>query len=124
MRILLKTFVIVWLLMFSQSVTAQKKSFEFTGKSRNFYYSAQSTETIFPGPGMNIKAVTRGGNEVRATFNNRIIEPSLYCSQLGFFCKNELKLDKLTVVPVRFRLGSLDYVNWMERKPNAGRTMR
>ncbi len=122
MRILLKTFVIVWLLMFSHPVTAQKKSFEFTGKSRIFYYSKQNAQTIFPAPGMNIKAVP-GGNEVQALFNNRIIKPSLYCSQLGFFCKNELKLDKLTVVPVRFRLGSLDYVNWMERKPNSGRPL-
>lgn len=44
------------------------------------------------------------------------LSPSYYASRLGFICKKELQLDKISPVALRFRLGSLDYVNWMEGK--------
>ena len=46
------------------------------------------------------------------------LKSNYYCSNLGFFCKQELKLDKITVMPIRFRLGSFNYVNYLEQKPN------
>src|SRR5689334_16186893 len=51
------------------------------------------------------------------------IRPTIYplnsypwFKHLGFMCMQELKLDKLTVMPIRFRLGSLNYVNYLEQK--------
>ena len=39
-----------------------------------------------------------------------------YSNHLGFFCQKELEIQKVTHLPVFFRLGSLDYVNKLEGK--------
>ena len=44
------------------------------------------------------------------------LSPSFYASQLGFFCKQEIKMDKITKVPFRFRLGSIAECNRLEGK--------
>lgn len=46
----------------------------------------------------------------------RLLSQDHYSNNLSFFCKKELQLEKLTKVPFRVRLGSLDYVNALEGK--------
>lgn len=48
-----------------------------------------------------------------------LLAPAFYTKHLGYFCQKELQLQKLTSLPIHFRLGSMDYVNYMEQKPNA-----
>jgi hypothetical protein len=37
-------------------------------------------------------------------------------NRLGFFCKLEVRCDKQNTAPIRFRLGSLEYSNFLEGK--------
>jgi hypothetical protein len=44
------------------------------------------------------------------------LSPQFYSSQLGFFCRQEIKFDKITKIPFRFRLGSLAECDQLEGK--------
>src|ERR1700677_2102663 len=45
-----------------------------------------------------------------------VIPPDFYTRHFGFFCRQELKMQQ-EHIPVSFRLGSMDYCNWLEQKP-------
>ena len=45
-----------------------------------------------------------------------LISPSFYSCNLAFFCRQELKLEKVTKIPFKFRLGSVQQVDFLEGK--------
>ena len=106
---LFKSFLICWLLMFSKGAQSQKKISDFLELSKKNEYLRIFKTSSFPTDGQPKSPIiyTR----------TSIISPGLYASCLGVICKTELKMDKVTPMPFRFRLGSLEYVNWMEGKP-------
>jgi len=44
------------------------------------------------------------------------IRPDFVTMKQGYICRQEWKFEKKTGLPVRLRLGSLDYVNKLEGK--------
>ena len=54
-----------------------------------------------------------------STISCSIVGADYYTQNFGFFCKKELGFEKATKIPLRFRLGSLQYNDYLERKPNS-----
>lgn len=46
----------------------------------------------------------------------RLLPEDYYTKNLSFFCKKELQVEKITKIPLRFRLGSMEQVNFLEGK--------
>jgi len=60
-------------------------------------------------------------NTVQQNCNDQpvpVISNNFYTQNFGFFCKKELQLEKITKIPFKFRLGSVQQVDWMEGKTN------
>ncbi len=45
-----------------------------------------------------------------------LLSPAFYASNLAFFCRQELKFEKITKIPFRFRLGSVAQCDRLEGK--------
>ena len=53
-------------------------------------------------------------------FSCSVVNADFYTRNFGFFCKKELQFEKATKIPLRFRLGTLQYNDYLEGKPNTG----
>ena len=62
------------------------------------------------------KATVSSNNSTTIHTNSQAI-PLVYAyKDLALFCKLEVKLEKVAKLPIKFRLGSVDYVDWLEGK--------
>ncbi len=46
----------------------------------------------------------------------KVVASNYYSSNLPFFCKQELQIQKLARVPIKFRIGSVEEVDKLEGK--------
>jgi hypothetical protein len=50
---------------------------------------------------------------------NMLVRSSFYCDNLGFVCKQEIKIQKAIKFPFVFRIGSVQQVDYLEGKRGA-----
>ena len=118
-------FVVASILFFNVEIFSQMKS-ECTklpinyNTLTNFEFEKQFRS------GYSVKALTIISEKIRCDSGIArahqalfLLSPTFYSTHLSFLCKEEWKLEKITTVPFRFRLGSIDYVNYLEQKPNS-----
>jgi hypothetical protein len=97
----LNSFLVAFMLMFVTKVSGQDKTFE-----RQF--------VLMPQSGVFLK---------KDSIKLAIIAPDLYFRHTSIICKKEFFFEKSTQIPLKVRLGSLDYTNYLEKKPNALRPL-
>ena len=51
-----------------------------------------------------------------AFVSRNVLPADFYLQHVGYFCKKEWELEKSVHIPLRFRLGSLEYCNYLEGK--------
>ena len=71
---------------------------------------------LTPNPVKPVQLLIKNTEGNSKTIPSTFLSPGYYASQLGFFCKQEIKMDKITKVPFRFRLGSVAECNRLEGK--------
>lgn len=101
---------VLFLLLFSNIATAQI-GLKLDAFRSNFVIETPqivNTETVYPSL-----------LEIFSTSTPLSQTPKAYCyDDLAFFCKLEVELEKTSQFPVKFRLGDVDYVDYLEGKNN------
>lgn len=123
--------VVVLIFMFSSESSGQQLSVEnflkspATGHFRNsvlleypwILKFSKNSEDRFSG--QTVKKQVNSAKNGAVSFKVYPGQSYLYAQSQSFFCRKEWQFEKATAIPLRLRLGSLEYTNYLEKKPNA-----
>ncbi len=88
----------------------------FTGKAQSLQFVKYNTHPASPAKSLFKidKLVNTGNSSQILPATLQIIPADYYTQHFGFFCKKELMMEKITKIPLRFRLGSLQPCSYLE----------
>ena len=125
-------FSLVVVLIFCSCGEINGQVYNVEKKTIKDHFSLYSSSFHYPGRGVVISRDSTVTNPL-AWQNNFSLRPvttiflpgSLqkkpYSQTLSFFCRKEWQFEKATSIPLRLRLGSLEYTDYLEQKPNAAK---
>jgi len=112
-------FVVVLIFLFNREIFSQEKNVENFPEFRiNLPFKTPFSQE----KSLRVMALVKQGERIfyNPTFISArplvLLEPNI---PQTFFCKKEWEFEKATSIPLRFRLGSLEYTDYLEQKPNA-----
>lgn len=117
MRIVLSIFIVFLssvLVQAQQQITLSGKSL-FELKQMNKQNPASK---LIASPSFYFSTLKNDGSETHSVMAKPVHLVYAY-KDLAPFCKLEVKMEKVVKMPVKFRLGSVDYVDWLEGKRNS-----
>jgi hypothetical protein len=75
------------------------------------------SKNLYPSPAIFLRNADAKVVPLLSRVPTQIIAQDHFIRNFGFFCRRELQFEKQTKLPLRFRLGSLQYCNYLEAKP-------
>ncbi len=100
-------FFILLLVYLNSTASAQQPFRLIPQRAATYSSTPDSTAKIFLNHVVDLKRVRSG---------NPAIPADWYTRNLGFFCTKELQFEKAAKIPLRFRLGSVNYCDVLEGK--------
>jgi hypothetical protein len=80
------------------------------------YSLKDSVKLLQVGKNSYSKAVLIPPKPIYRSLGGQLITPDYFTRRWGIFCETEWRFEKKTGLPLRFRLGSLEYVDRLEGK--------
>lgn len=97
----------------------QKKTALANTNSMLFYYKQSGLQLHVASQLVTNNSAGISISPINSFANMPVISADYYSNHLGFFCKKEIQLEKITKIPFKFRLGSVQQCDRLEGKATA-----